>query len=552
MKRRGFSVILSVAVVLGVLSGCGSKPAEGEAPLEKTETGAVQSEGDEQTETVAETSEGETDGEEAFIGEEVTMILGYDTASLAPFYGQSGGLKYAWDTIYETLGIMDQRGEELTLVIAKSLEQVADAQYQIEIWDNIYDTAGNHITAEDIKYCYDTCSELMVFTNFLSSFDHMDVIDEYTVMLYLKEERMGALMSAMEGVPIINKEAYEADPDSYVTDPKGTTGYVVTDFTEGYGFTCEFVGTWHEEGQAESISFSHNVKKINYIYVVEPSQVRMALQNGEADVAYNVATDDLDVFKNADGFAVNEDIDNRVTQLMYNCTEGTPGADLHFRRACSYAFNREEINEFVYGKTAALPNAVSGILLIDYNKEWDSQDYYDYDVEKAKDELSQSSYNGEAIRILMSNSATLKSIGTLMVTYLDAIGVKAEVYAVEDAVVENTAEDSSCWDLYLSPRGAEDYMVSMWRFWADANAFGGTTQNFVKDDTLQDYYDRMAVAATYSQELVNEASDYVKEQCYVYAILQAPSYCVYNSDMIREIKLNYKAYPLPNAFEYNH
>lgn len=549
-KRKLLSMALALGVLLGSLTGCGdSSDPSSSSKQDSSNPGNSSSSDSSGGTSVDPDAEGNDD---AGMGEEVTMILGYDTPSLAPFYGQSGGLKYMFNTIYETLGIMDQRGEEATLVVAKSLTKVADAQYEIEIWDNVYDTAGNHITAEDVKYCYDTCAPLMVFTNFLSSYDHMDVTGEYTVMLYLKEERVGALISALEGVPIISKEGYEADPDSYVTDPKGTTGYVVTDFTEGYGFTCEFVGSWHDEGQAENISFSHNVKKINYIYIVETSQVRMALQNGEADVAYNVSTDDLEVFKNTEGFTVNEDIDNRVTQVMFNGTEGTPGADVHFRRACCYAFNREEINDFVYGGTAALPNAVSGIYLIDYNQEWDNQDYYDYNVEKAADELAQSSYDGRTVKILMSNSAALKSIGTLMVTYLEAIGVKAEVYAVEDAVVENTAEDPTCWDLYLSPRGAEDYMVNMWKFWADANAFNGATQGFVVDEKLQDYYDTMIATATYSQDIVNEASDYVKDQCYVYSILQAPSYCVYNSDMIKSIALNYKAYPLPNAFEYNY
>lgn len=532
MKKRLIALLLALTMVFAMIACSSTEPAKEQpsstSPAADEVAGAA------------------SDG----VGEEVTMVLGNDTPSLAPFYGQSGGLKYSFYTFYETLGIMDQRGEDATLVIAKSMEKVGVGQYQIEIWDNVYDTAGNHITAEDVKFCYDTCGDLPVFTVFLSAYDHMDVVDTYTVMLYLKDDVMGGALGAIQGVPIISKAGYEADPDSYIKDPKGTTGYVVTDFTEGYGFSVEFVGSWHEEGQAETVTFSHNVKKIHYIYITEPSQVRMALENGDADVAYNVSSDDLDAFRSYDSFQVNEDIDNRVTQLLFNCYEGTPCEDIHLRRAIAYAINRPEINQFIYGGAAILPNAVSGVHLIDYNKDWDSQDYYLYNVESAKEELSQSSYNGETIEILMSGSATNKAIGTLIVTYLEAIGVKAEVFAVEDAVVENNAEDPSAWDLYLSPRGAEDYMVNMWKHFADQKAFGGATQNFVVDDKLQNYFETMRNAATYSVELTNEAAEYLKDQCYVYTILQAPSYCVYNSNKIASIKLNYKAYPLPNAFEY--
>lgn len=532
------ALLLAAVMMLGLLAGCGSTDTGG--PTGPTSTAGPTGSG------------GGDDGNASGRGREVTMILGNDSPSLAPFYGQSGGLKYAFDTIYETLGIMDQRGEDITLVIAKSCEKADYAQYEIEIWDNVYDTAGNNITAEDVKFCYDNCAALTVFTNFLGAYDHIEVTGNYTLTLYLKEERVGGLLNALQGVPIVSKAAYEADPDSYITNPKGTTGYVVTDFTEGYGFTCEFKGSWHDEGQAETISFAHTVDKINYIYISETSQVRMALENGDADIAYNVATDDLDVFRNSDHFKVNEDIDNRVTQLLYNGSEGTPCADIHFRKAVAYALNRQEINEFVYGGKAALPNAVSGIYLIDYNKTWDNEDYYNYNVEKAKDELAQSSYSGENIRILMSDSATNKSIGTLMITYLDAIGVTAEIVAVADAVVENNAEDPTVWDLYLSPRGAEDYTANMWKHFADINAFGGTTQGFVYDEKLQNYYETMINAETWSQTITDEASAYLRDECYVFAILQAPSYCVYNSDMIKSINLNYKAYPLPNAFEYNY
>ena len=32
----------------------------------------------------------------------------------------------------------------------------------------------------------------------------------------------------------------------------------------------------------------------------------------------------------------------------------------------------------------------------DYNSEWDSEDYYDYDVDKAKEYLEQSNYDGSS------------------------------------------------------------------------------------------------------------------------------------------------------------
>lgn len=484
---------------------------------------------------------------------EVTMILPSDTATLAPFEGESGGRAYTLNTFYERLGVMDQRGEDLTLVLLKSYEKVADKEYKLVLYDNIYDIAGNHITASDVKYCYDIAKEKTVFQS-LVSFDRMEVEDdedEYTLTMYLKEETMGVLINVLQAVPIVSQAAYEASEDGYVSNPIGTTGYKCTSFVEGSGYTAEWVGTWRSEDQPAPISFSHTVDKINYLYIAETSQMRMALENGDADVCFNLLASDLDKFRQTDGFEVNEDIDNRITIAFYNCAEGKAFSDIHLRKAASYAIDREAINEFVFNGLAAMPNAVCGVNLIDYNKDWDTDGYYDYDVDAAKAEFEQADYDGRTITIMTTTNADFKAEAELIATYLEAIGIKCKLSVMEDSLIESTASDADAWDIYLGPRGSEDYMCNIWMRWVPADNYDGVTQNFVDDAKLQDYYNKIMNVETYSVDLVNEASQYLEDQCYAYTILQAPTYCTYNSNLISAIALNYKAFPLANAFTYN-
>lgn len=529
-KMKMVVAILCALALIFALTGCGSTEGAEESP---SASGTPSDSG----------SEGMAD--------EVTMILPADTATLAPFEGQNGGRTYCINTFYETLGVMDQRGEELSLVLLKSCEETSPCEYELVLWDNIFDTAGNHITASDVKYCFDTCQELTAYNGFLSALDHMEITGDYTLTMYLKEEQMGALILIMQNVPIISQAAYEADPDSFVTRPIGTTGYVCTDFVEGYGFTAEYVGTWHEDEQPTGVSFAHTVQKINYIYLNETSQMRLALQNGDADVCFSLATTDLDTFRNADGFSVNEDIDNRVTLLLFNCDEGKLTSDIHLRKAISYAIDRTSINEFVFDGLGALPNSCAGVKLIDYNSAWDTDGYYDFSVEDAKAELALSSYSNETITLLTTTNADLKSEAELIATYLKEVGINCAVKAMEDSLVESTASSSDEWDIWLSPRGAEDYMVNVWTRFVSADSYGGKTQNFVDDSRLQEYFNQMLAAETYSVELVNEASQYMEDMCYAYAIVQAPTFAVYNSSLIQSLALNYKAFPLANAFVYN-
>lgn len=59
----------------------------------------------------------------------------------------------------------------------KELTQVDELTYDVEIYDYIHDQAGNPLTANDIKFCYDTAKESGNLPK-LASIESIEVLSE--------------------------------------------------------------------------------------------------------------------------------------------------------------------------------------------------------------------------------------------------------------------------------------------------------------------------------------------------------------------------------------
>lgn len=75
-----------------------------------------------------------------------------DPTDLLPYDINAGTKPQIYHNFYE--GLFDMEGSEYIPVLAKGYEVVDDLHYDVEIYDYVYDHAGNNITADDIVYSY--------------------------------------------------------------------------------------------------------------------------------------------------------------------------------------------------------------------------------------------------------------------------------------------------------------------------------------------------------------------------------------------------------------
>ena len=114
-----------------------------------------------------------------------SIAIGADPADLAPFVGMSMGRIAVLKTIYEYLIETDSMGGAAVPMIAKSWEKTGDKVYKITIFDNVYDSAGNHITAADVAWSYNTAKELGNLRP-LGDIVSISAVDDVTVNLEVK------------------------------------------------------------------------------------------------------------------------------------------------------------------------------------------------------------------------------------------------------------------------------------------------------------------------------------------------------------------------------
>ena len=187
----------------------------------------------------------------------------------------------------------------------------------------------------------------------------------------------------------------------------------------------------------------------------------------------------------------------------------------------------------------------------DSNKEWDGEDYFDYNIDTAKDYLAKSSYNGQSLRLMYTTSTTADMIAQMVQAYLGNIGVTVELVPYEQMSFIASQFDSAAYDIMLRTTGSTDYIVNQWKLcWysPDFESTTGGTANFVKDSKLDELMAACLNVKTYGEESIDAFHDYLVEKCYGYGIVEGSINSVH-SKYITKVALDDRNQILPGACE---
>ena len=188
----------------------------------------------------------------------------------------------------------------------------------------------------------------------------------------------------------------------------------------------------------------------------------------------------------------------------------------------------------------------------DYNPEWDNEDYYDYDVEKAKEYLAQSNYDGSPLTLEYTNSGMQEMLAQMLQAYWGQIGVTVELVGYDQMMAQQEQYNAEGFDILLKTAGSTDYIVNQWKLCWDARDYRditGGTANFVVDEELDNLMQACLSVDTYGPESIEAMHDYLVEKCYGYGIVQGPINIVH-SDKIATVALDARNQILPGACVY--
>lgn len=526
MSKKLFSLLLTACMLIGLLAGCGSSNTPSkttEAPIETT---------------VPEATEAEVN--EPAADKNLVFVISSDNGDLSPFGGDSGGRHHTYRMLYDCLCASYGLGntvKELQSQIAKSWNVVDGTTVDVEIYDYVKDSKGNHITAEDVVYSYEQAIASGTMEKLNGYLDKVTATGDYTVRITLTSASKGAMEWSLTTVPIISKAWFSAASDADKTSDPATTGaYLLKEFSSGSHTTLERnPDYWQTDESLRSYYDSQYYNTITINVLKESSMRVIALENGETDACQNVPAAEISTFLNDDGTAVDgwsvyPDENGRMNVLMFNNDNSVFADNKELRQAVLYAIDFNSVR-LGYGNTPTngkpchdfAPNIAS-----DYLDEWDQEDYYDYNLDKAKELMAQAGYpdGGITVSLMYQNSTTATAGLTVLQSYLAEVGITVELNPVDQALFNSYKYDDTKWDMIVDSKATTDFVTTVWQNVFDTNSFANGSACFTHDDQLQALLEAAADAEKSTDDDLRAFHNYLRDQAYAVGMFWNYSYYV--------------------------
>ncbi len=446
------------------------------------------------------------------------------------------GSRYYWIYgVYESLfDFADDSSGQLLPCIAKSYEEQDDgATWLVTMNDDVYDWDGNNITSSDVKYCFDWIVNNGQAIRF-DFFKDIEPIDDYTFYIHWTQTppAIAELEFPLTRTLIWSEKAYN-DHNGMTQEACGTGCYKITEFVPGSKVIMEandeYWGLDHEE-----LSPRHKatVQTYELDVITEASTAVVGLEQGNVDVCSYVPLSMLDEFENG-AQSANYKVEIMTQGDYWLAAPNAQSVDENLRKAIFYALDNGVLCQVMGGSFVP---AVS--LGTEAFSDWDDSlamtDTFitDYDLDKAKEYLEASDYDGrELVIVTTSNETAVKAVQMIQVM-LQQIGVNTSINAVT-ADTYNTitsAAHADEWDIMVQSLGGPN-MVGSWHLIFDNEVNNGVTFSMIDDPHLQEIYEEATADATHDTEHMKAVLDYNIEHAYVYPIAEISTGLVYTKDI---------------------
>jgi ABC-type transport system substrate-binding protein len=541
---------ISIFMVVALLAGCAPTATEAPttAPVEPTTAPVQPTTAPVQPTTVP--VEPTAAPVEPAIPAEVNVALQADPGDLGPWVGMSMGRIAVLHTLYEYLFDLAKAGDPLTPYIAKSWEKTGDKTYTVTLFENVVDSAGNPIKAADAAYSYNTAMEMGNLRP-LGDIQSVTATGDYTVEFVLKNEPgMGDLEKVLCEAPIVSQASYEASPDHFSTKPITSTPYELMEYVPGSSLTFEKRADYWQTDLSLGPKYNQaNVQKVVMQIITEPAQQAIALETGSVDISAYVSSADAERFKDAPGFSLYTFQDNLTQLIVFNGSEGNPFTNKELRQAVAYAIDTTAMCEAVSPGACSPAHTIGNSNFGGYMTQWDTENYYDFDLAKAKELFATSGHTpGDlTVKLVAQNDNNSGLMAQVIQSELKELGITVEINQVESSVYNTLKTDPTAFDMLIDAAAGGDFIVNPWQLVYDQNRNNGTTGGFVKDDQLQSLLD--TAVKDFTPDTIDAFQQYQKEQAYDYGLLSFHNIVVAVSG-ITKVALDGRGQVYPGACEY--
>ena len=513
LKALGISSVTAAAAL--ALAACGEKTEGGSTAGGTGTTTPSTGSNTPGTATPAGQSTGAVEGENT--EKEITIGTGLIWDTPTPWRANTGNDAYVGKLVFEALGIQDY---DMSYVpwAAKSWKTDDNGwTYDIELYDYIHDQEGNPITADDLVWFIETSKQKALKPNW-RNIDTVTKTGDYTIQVKLTSNQVGVFDNLVFDTFIVSQKAVEASGDDFATSLVSTNAYKMTAFTSQVEMAFERDDNyWQTDVTKIPRQAEPHVKKMNLKNYTEASQLGNALEAGDIDFALSLAPSTAMQFEGDDAYNVEVYSKPNGYQVFFTGAENRPcGTDENLRKAIAYCIDTNLIIASAMQGYAGPMYDTANDKAYGYLDKWKTEEYYPYDVEKAKEYLAKSNYKGETLVILAGGS--FKPIAEILISNMDAIGVKAELLTGDMAWITANRLDGTLYDMFINQVGCVS-LAAQWSIRFDPKGYSTGDGTSRHDYELGEMLYKTWTFEGYTPENIDAVHTYIKDHMYAYGLV---------------------------------
>ena len=367
--------------------------------------------------------------------ETLTVAINAEPDALYPQYASSSSVGVVSALMYDTLVSWDAENNCAVPNLATDWEWVDDTHFRLNLRDDVYFSDGDQLTAEDVVFSF----QVTDYTGSGSSsysriFDLDNCVAEgdFTVVLALNSPYpIVADILAADVYSIISKDAVEAagGEDAAARAPVnlGTGKYVFSEWVEG-----QYIKLVRNEDYWNQDELPY-YQEVMLTFISDNTSRAMAVQSGDADVALNLGTTQVEGLEADSNVTVSVENTSTNRTMYMNCSDPAL-SDVNVRTALWYLIDAEAIRAIANSGFGELSEtsfsqfcAVYAAPPADFTRT--------VDVEAAVELLNTAGYNESnplQLSLLMPSEGDNETMAQLVQAQLEASGcIKVEIELLE-------------------------------------------------------------------------------------------------------------------------
>ena len=417
MRKVHNRIMAFTLAAMFALTGCGGAAdtatgtgAGGAAGDSQTSAGGAQA-GADGTQAGLEGSAGK-----AALGDSLVIALQGEPSTMDAQFADDTNMFWVTWQINEPLVGYNGETLEVEPMLAESFENVDENTWQFKLRQGVKFHDGTDFTVDDAVYSINRIIDPNYGSQFASDFstiDKAEQVDDTTFKIITKGPDP-ILLKRLTKLYMVSKAATEGKSnEELATVSNGTGPYKLAEWNRGSEIKLSaFDGYW---GDAPAI------KNLTYRFISEASTRVSALQTGEINIAVNMLPEYVDQLPQV---VTGDGMENYF--LRFNASSGIMQSK-ELRLACNYAVDKDAIAESLFlGYAKPEPGQIAGEGTTGYTP---SVTAYPYDLEKAKELIAASGYNGEPIELISEKTRWIKDgeVTETVASMLQEAGLNVEV-----------------------------------------------------------------------------------------------------------------------------